>query len=70
MKAEMGGVCSMFGELESACWVLVERPGGTRALGRPRHRWENDTKMDWIVVAQDRDRLWAVVGAVMNFFVS
>jgi len=45
-------------------------------LGRPRHRWEDNIKrdllkvgcggMDWIDVAQDTDRWWALVNAVMN----
>jgi len=44
----------------------VGKPEGTRPLGIPRRRWENDIKMDpqavgygvmdWIEVAQDRDR--------------
>jgi hypothetical protein len=70
MKEDMGGVCSTYGEEESVCWVLVERPGGKRAVGRPRCRWENNIKMEWIVLAQDRDRLQAVVNVVMNFSVS
>jgi hypothetical protein len=47
-----------------------------RPLGRPRHRWEDSIKMDlqevrwggmdWIDMAQDRDRWWALVNAVMN----
>ena len=66
MKDERGGVCSTYGEEESVCQVLVERPGGKRVLGRPRRGWENSIKMDWIVLAQDSDRLRAVVNAVMN----
>jgi hypothetical protein len=55
--------------------VLVERPEGKRPLGRPRRRWEDNIKMDlqqvgwgmdWIDMAQDRDRWRAVVSAVMN----
>jgi hypothetical protein len=46
--------------------VLVEMPEGKRPLGRPRHRWEDNIKIDlqevggargdWIELAQDRDR--------------
>jgi hypothetical protein len=56
--------------------VLVGRPKGKRPLGRPRHRWEDNIKMDlqemgpggmnWIDLAQDRDSLQALVNAVMN----
>jgi hypothetical protein len=56
--------------------VLVGRPDGMRPLGRPKHRWkaniETDLQevewenMEWIDLAQDRDRLWALVNVVMN----
>ena len=56
--------------------VLVGKPEGRRPLGRPRLGWEDNIKidlrelslevMDWIDVAQDRDRWQAVVNAVMN----
>jgi hypothetical protein len=52
------------------------RPEGKRSLGRPRNRWRNYIKMviqevgwgamDWIDMAQDRDRRRAVVNTVMN----
>jgi hypothetical protein len=58
--------------------VLVGKPEGKRPLGRPSHRWEDDIKMDlqevgcegmdWIDVAQDRDRWWALVNVVMNLW--
>jgi hypothetical protein len=54
----------------------VGKPEGKRPLGRPRYRWEDNIKMDlkevgcgginWIDLAQDRDRWQALVNAVMS----
>jgi hypothetical protein len=56
--------------------VLVGKPEGKRPLGRPRRRWEDEIRMDlreiglggvdWIRLAQDRDRWRAVVSVVMK----
>jgi hypothetical protein len=54
----------------------VGKPEGKNPLGRPRRRWENNIRMDlqdvdcvsmdWIDLAQDRDRGRAVINVVIN----
>ena len=73
-KKEMGGLRSAYGR--GVYRASVGKPEGKRPLGRPRRRWEDYIKMtlqevrygglDWIVLAQDRDRWRALVTAVMN----
>jgi len=70
------GHVARMGEERGECRVLVGKPGGKRPLGRPRRRWVDNIRMDlqevgcgytdWIGLAQDRDRWWTLVSAVMN----
>jgi hypothetical protein len=58
------------------CKVWMGKPEGKRPLGRSRRRWEDGIRMDlreigwgsldWIQLAQDRDRFWPLVNTVMK----
>jgi hypothetical protein len=75
-RMRWAGHVERIGEERNVYKVLVEKPEGRRPLGRPRRRWEDGIRMDlreiglggvdWIRLAQDRDRWRAVVSAVMN----
>jgi len=78
IKSRMGwaGHVARMGESRGVDRVLVGKPEGKRPLGRPRHRWEDNIKMDlqemgcggvdWIELTQDRERWLALVSTVMN----
>jgi hypothetical protein len=63
-------------ERRSAYRLLVGKPEGKRPLGRPRHRWMDNIRMefvvvewgdvDWIGLARDRDRWGALVNSILN----
>jgi hypothetical protein len=78
-RIRWAGHVACMGEGRGVYRVLVGRPKGKRPLGRPRHRWENNIKMDlmeigidgaiWIQLAQDMVQWQAFVNMVMNLWV-
>jgi hypothetical protein len=78
-KNEMGGACSAYGLSRGVYRGLVGKPEEKRPLERPRLRWEDNIKidlqevgcggMDWIELAQDRDRWRVFLHGLMNLLV-
>jgi len=75
------GYVARMGERIGAYRVLVGKPEGRRPLERPRHRWEDNIKMDlqevgwggWhglVDLAQDTDRWRALLNMVMNLWIT
>ena len=75
-RMRWSGHVACVGEERGVYRVLVGKPEGKRPLGRPRRRWVDNIRMvlqevgcgcmDWIGLAQDRDRWRTLVSAVMN----
>jgi hypothetical protein len=75
-RMRWAGHVARMGEKRNACRSLVRKPEGKRPLGRPRPRWVNNIRMDlgevgrgdvdWIGLAQDRNRWRALVNSVLN----
>ena len=75
-RMRWAGHVARMGEERGPYRVLVEKPEVKRPLGRPRRRWMDNIRMDlqevrcgyvdWIGLAQDRDRWRTFVSAVMN----
>jgi hypothetical protein len=73
------GHVARMGEKRNIYRLLVGKPEGKKALGRPRHRWADNIRMhlgevgwgdvDWIGLAQDRNNWRALVNSVMNLLV-
>jgi hypothetical protein len=76
-KRWVGHVAQM-GEKRNVYRLLVGKPEGKKPLGRPRHRWIDNIKMefleiglnvvDWIGLTQDRYKWRALVNTVMNLW--
>jgi hypothetical protein len=75
-RMRLAGHVARIGEERNVHRVLMGKPEGKRPHGRPRRKWEDEIRMDlreigwggvdWIQLAQDRDRWWALVNTVMN----
>ena len=75
-RMRWAGHVARMGEERGVYRVLVGKPEGRRPLGRPRRRWVDNIRMDlqevgcgymdWIGLAQDRDRWRTLVSPVMN----
>jgi hypothetical protein len=75
-RMRWAGHVTRMGEMRNAYMILVGKPEGKRPLGRPRHRWLDNSKidlreigwdgMDWINLAQYGDQWRALVNTVMN----
>jgi hypothetical protein len=75
-RMRLAGHVARTGEKRNAYKILVGKPEGKRSLGRPRRRWVDNIKMnfreigwdgvDWIDMAQDRDKWRAPLNTVLN----
>jgi hypothetical protein len=78
-RMRWAGHVERMGDERNRYMIVVGKPEGWRPLGRPRHRWVDDIKIDlreiqWDVVdrvnlVQDRDQWRALVNMVMNLAV-
>jgi hypothetical protein len=75
-RMRWAGHVARMGEKRNAYRILVGKPEGKRPLGRPRHRWMDNMKMDlrevgwdvvcWIDMAQDGDQWRSLVNTILN----
>jgi len=75
-RMRWAGHVACMGERRGVYRILMGKPEERRPLGRPRRRWEDNIRIDlrkvecgcvdWMELAQDRDRWRALVSAVMN----
>jgi hypothetical protein len=75
-RMRWAGHIAGMGEKRNAYWILVGKPEGKRPLGRPRHRWVDNIRMDlgeigwggmdWTHLTQDRDQWRVLANMVMK----
>jgi hypothetical protein len=78
-RLRWAGHVARMGEKRNAYRLLVGKPKGQRPLGRPRHRWVDNIRMDlgevewgdvdWIGLAKNRNRWRALLNSVWNLWV-
>ena len=78
-RMRWAGHVGCVGEDRGVYRVLLGKPEGRSPMGRPRRRWVDNIRtdlqkvgcgyMDWIWLAQDRDRWWTLASAIMNLWV-
>jgi predicted small integral membrane protein len=78
-RMRWAGHVARMGQKRNAYRLLVGKPEGRRALGRPRRKWVDKIRIDlvevvwgdvdWIGLVQDRDRWRALVNSVLNLWV-
>jgi hypothetical protein len=78
-RMRWAGHVARMGEKRNAYRLLVGKPEGKRLLGRPRCRWVDNIRMDlgevgwgdvdWIGLAEDRNRWRALVNSLLNLWV-
>jgi hypothetical protein len=76
-RMRWAGHVAQMGEKRNAYKILVGKPEGKRPLVRPRRRWVDNIKMDlreigldgveWMDMAQDKEKWRAIVNTVLNF---
>ena len=65
-KNDLGGACRKYGGKERCVQGFGWEREGNRPLGRPIRRWEDNIEVDYIGLAENKDRWLVLVNAVMS----